>query len=176
MRSKARLCVVISIVSLALATAAIAPRAEARKASPAPKARVQKLKPAQESAAVKAARKLGTASKNPAYKLADGLIYIDVKNGKGAPAKAGQTVEVHYTGWLVNGTKFDSSRDRGTPFSFPLGAGRVIKGWDEGVAGMKPGGVRKLIVPPELGYGSRPVGPIPANSTLIFEVQFLKAL
>jgi FKBP-type peptidyl-prolyl cis-trans isomerase len=84
-------------------------------------------------------------------------------------------VEVHYTGWLVNGTKFDSSKDHGAPFSFLLGARQVIKGWDEGVAGMKPGGVRKLIVPPELGYGSRPTGPIPANSTLIFEVQFLKA-
>ena len=81
---------------------------------------------------------------------------------------------MHYTGWLVNGTKFDSSVDRGQPFSFPWARRQVIRGWDEGVAGMKPGGVRKLIIPPELGYGARGAGgSIPPNATLIFEVQYL---
>ena len=87
-----------------------------------------------------------------------GLKYIDVKVGDGDEAKKGTTVSVHYTGTLKDGTKFDSSKDRGKPFSFPLGAGRVIKGWDEGVAGMKVGGTRKLIIPPELGYGKKGAG------------------
>jgi FKBP-type peptidyl-prolyl cis-trans isomerase len=130
---------------------------------------------APESDAVAAARKLGTPTTNPVVKTPSGLEYIDVKVGEGAAAKAGQMVSVHYTGWLVSGSKFDSSVDRGQPFSFGLGAGQVIKGWDEGVAGMQPGGVRKLIVPPTLGYGPRAIGPIPPNSTLIFEVQFLSA-
>jgi FKBP-type peptidyl-prolyl cis-trans isomerase len=103
----------------------------------------------------------------------DGLQYTDDQVGTGAVAEAGKNVSVHYTGWLMNGTKFDSSRDRGQPFSFPLGAGRVIKGWDEGVAGMRVGGKRTLIIPPDLGYGSRATGPIPANSTLKFEVELL---
>ncbi len=103
-----------------------------------------------------------------------GLKYIDLKEGTGAEAKAGDTVEVHYTGWLKDGTKFDSSLDRGEPFSFPLGKGRVIKGWDEGVAGMKVGGKRKLIIPAELAYGNRNMGKIPPNSELIFEVELLK--
>src|SRR6187455_879745 len=94
--------------------------------------------------------------------------------GTGAEAKAGQTVKVHYTGWLTNGTKFDSSKDRGDPFEFPLGAGRVIKGWDEGVQGMKVGGKRKLTIPPGLGYGARGAGGvIPPNATLVFEVELL---
>ena len=84
-----------------------------------------------------------------------GLKYVELKEGTGDEAKAGQTVEVHYTGWLKDGTKFDSSKDRNKPFEFKLGAGKVIKGWDEGVAGMKVGGTRKLIIPPELGYGKR---------------------
>src|SRR5215213_8639223 len=106
---------------------------------------------------------------------ASGLKYTDTKVGTGAEAKAGQTAVVHYTGWLTNGTKFDSSKDRGQPFSFPLGGGRVIKGWDEGVKGMKVGGVRKLTIPPELGYGARGAGGvIPPNATLIFEVELLK--
>lgn len=105
-----------------------------------------------------------------------GLQYIDLKVGTGATAKAGQTVTVHYTGWLENGKKFDSSVDRGQPFSFPLGAGRVIKGWDEGVQGMKVGGKRKLIIPSNLGYGARGAGgAIPPNATLIFEVELLGA-
>ena len=103
-----------------------------------------------------------------------GLQYIDLIVGTGATAQAGQTVTVHYTGWLENGKKFDSSVDRGQPFSFPLGAGRVIKGWDEGVQGMKVGGKRKLIIPSNLGYGARGAGGvIPPNATLIFEVELL---
>ena len=105
---------------------------------------------------------------------ASGLKYEDTKVGTGAEAKAGQTAVVHYTGWLTNGTKFDSSKDRGQPFSFPLGGGRVIKGWDEGVQGMKVGGVRKLTIPPNLGYGAQGAGGvIPPNATLVFEVELL---
>jgi len=103
-----------------------------------------------------------------------GLQYIDLNVGTGATAQVGQTVSVHYSGWLENGKKFDSSVDRGQPFSFPLGAGRVIKGWDEGVQGMKVGGKRKLIIPSNLGYGARGAGgAIPPNATLIFEVELL---
>ncbi|MCB9640338.1 MAG: FKBP-type peptidyl-prolyl cis-trans isomerase [Myxococcales bacterium] len=98
----------------------------------------------------------------------------DLQVGTGEEAKAGMTVSVHYTGWLTNGQKFDSSLDRNSPFSFPLGGGRVIKGWDQGVAGMKVGGKRKLTIPPELGYGARGAGGvIPGNATLIFEVELL---
>ena len=103
-----------------------------------------------------------------------GLKYQDIKEGNGDVATAGKTVAVHYTGWLTNGTKFDSSKDRGDPFEFPLGGGRVIKGWDEGVQGMKIGGTRKLTIPPALGYGSRGAGGvIPPNATLVFEVELL---
>jgi FKBP-type peptidyl-prolyl cis-trans isomerase len=103
-----------------------------------------------------------------------GLQYIDLQVGTGATAQAGQTVTVHYSGWLESGNKFDSSIDRGQPFSFPLGAGRVIKGWDEGVQGMKVGGKRKLIIPSTLGYGARGAsGAIPPHATLIFEVELL---
>lgn len=109
------------------------------------------------------------------------LVIEEVKAGDGAEAQPGQTVSVHYTGWLYepgaadrHGNKFDSSRDRGQPFQFPLGAGRVIKGWDEGVAGMKVGAQRTLIIPPHMGYGSRGAGgAIPPNATLIFDVELL---
>jgi FKBP-type peptidyl-prolyl cis-trans isomerase len=102
------------------------------------------------------------------------LVIEDLKVGDGPEAKAGQTVSVHYTGWLTDGKKFDSSVDRGQPFEFPLGGGRVIKGWDQGVAGMKVGGKRKLTIPPHLGYGDRGAGGvIPPGATLIFEVELL---
>lgn len=107
-------------------------------------------------------------------KTASGLEYWEIKAGNGATAVAGKQVRVHYTGWLTDGKKFDSSVDRGEPFVFPLGAGRVIKGWDEGVAGMKVGGKRQLRIPPELGYGARGAGGvIPPNATLIFDVELL---
>jgi FKBP-type peptidyl-prolyl cis-trans isomerase FkpA len=111
---------------------------------------------------------------------ATGLQYEEIKVGDGAEATAGANVTVHYTGWLQNadgsaGSKFDSSKDRNDPFQFPLGAGHVIKGWDQGVQGMKVGGVRKLIIPSALGYGARGAGgAIPPNATLIFEVELLK--
>jgi FKBP-type peptidyl-prolyl cis-trans isomerase len=104
-----------------------------------------------------------------------GLKYEDLKEGTGDEAKEGNTVEVHYTGWLKDGKKFDSSLDRKQPFSFKLGAGKVIKGWDEGVAGMKVGGKRKLTIPPALGYGARGAGNvIPPDAELTFEVELLK--
>jgi len=103
-----------------------------------------------------------------------GLKIDDLTTGDGAEAKAGQMVTVHYTGWLTNGSKFDSSKDRNDPFRFKLGAGQVIRGWDEGVAGMKIGGKRKLTIPPQLGYGARGAGGvIPPNATLVFEVELL---
>lgn len=103
-----------------------------------------------------------------------GLQYIDLTPGTGALPKTGQTVKVHYTGWLENGKKFDSSVDRGEPFDFTIGVGQVIKGWDEGVSTMKVGGKRKLIIPAKLGYGDRGAGGvIPPGATLIFEVELL---
>jgi FKBP-type peptidyl-prolyl cis-trans isomerase len=103
-----------------------------------------------------------------------GLQYIDVVVGSGAEARAGQNVSVHYTGWLTTGQKFDTSRDRGQPFAFPLGGGRVIQGWDQGVAGMRVGGQRRLIIPPNMGYGAGGAGGvIPPNATLIFDVELL---
>jgi FKBP-type peptidyl-prolyl cis-trans isomerase len=98
----------------------------------------------------------------------------DLVLGTGAEAKKGQTVSVHYTGWLTDGKKFDSSKDHGRPFSFALGGGQVIQGWDQGVAGMKVGGKRKLTIPPDLGYGPQGYpGAIPPNATLVFEVELL---
>ena len=117
----------------------------------------------------------------PAMNEASGLVMTDVVTGAGGMAIAGRTVSVHYTGWLYDetaadkkGKKFDSSRDRGQPFEFQLGAGSVIKGWDQGVSGMKVGGQRTLTIPPGLGYGSRGAGRvIPPNATLIFDVELL---
>jgi FKBP-type peptidyl-prolyl cis-trans isomerase FkpA len=106
-------------------------------------------------------------------KTASGLAYRDVKVGTGPVATAGHGVSVQYTGWLPDGTKFDSSRDRNAPFEFSLGAGQVIPGWDEGVAGMHVGGRRLLVIPPTLGYGAAGTGPIPPNATLVFDVELL---
>ncbi|BAZ04154.1 FKBP-type peptidyl-prolyl cis-trans isomerase [Calothrix sp. NIES-3974] len=103
-----------------------------------------------------------------------GLKYKELQEGTGVTPEKGQTVTVHYTGTLTDGSKFDSSRDRNQPFSFTIGAGQVIKGWDEGLSTMKVGGRRQLVIPPELGYGARGIGPIPPNSTLIFDVELLK--
>jgi peptidylprolyl isomerase len=104
-----------------------------------------------------------------------GLQYVDITEGTGAMPQAGQRVTVHYTGTLEDGTKFDSSRDRGRPFTFQIGVGQVIKGWDEGVSTMRVGGQRKLVIPAELGYGSRGAGGvIPPNATLIFDVELLR--
>jgi FKBP-type peptidyl-prolyl cis-trans isomerase len=108
--------------------------------------------------------------------MPNGLQYIDVLAGAGDEARAGQQVTVHYTGWLTTGQKFDSSRDRNQPFAFRLGAGNVIQGWDQGVAGMRVGGQRRLIIPADLGYGARGAGGvIPPNATLIFDVELLRA-
>jgi FKBP-type peptidyl-prolyl cis-trans isomerase len=108
-------------------------------------------------------------------KTPSGLIYWDIRVGNGATAKEGSHVRVHYTGWLTTGKKFDSSVDAGKPFDFTIGNGEVIKGWEEGVAGMRVGGKRQLRIPPNLGYGAEgtPGGPIPPNATLIFDVQLL---
>jgi FKBP-type peptidyl-prolyl cis-trans isomerase len=150
------------------------PAAAAATAAPA-KAMTDTAKP---MADVKAAVGAATASK--VVTTPSGLKYEDVKVGTGAEAKSGQNATVHYTGWLwadgKKGNKFDSSKDRGQPFSFPLGGGRVIKGWDEGVQGMKPGGTRMLTIPSELGYGARGAGgAIPPNATLLFEVELIES-
>ena len=116
---------------------------------------------------------------NQVIEMPDGLKYTDTKPGDGTTAKAGNKVSVHYTGWLsdngAKGKKFDSSVDRNEPFDFVLGAGEVIRGWDEGVAGMKVGGKRKLTIPPDLGYGARGAGgAIPPNATLVFDVELIE--
>lgn len=107
-------------------------------------------------------------------RLPSGLGYIDERVGTGASPRSGQTVQVHYTGWLTNGQKFDSSRDRGTPFEFAIGAGRVIAGWDQGVASMTVGSKRRLVIPGALAYGAQGIpGVIPPNATLLFDVELL---
>ena len=120
----------------------------------------------------------GSGDSKDSKKSADaagGLVVDDVKPGEGAIATKGKTVSVHYTGRLTDGTKFDSSYDRGQPIDFPLGGGVVIKGWDQGIEGMKVGGKRKLTIPPDLAYGARgtPGGPIPPNATLVFDVELV---
>lgn len=123
---------------------------------------------------------IGTLDSTPpapsanAVTTASGLVYEDLKVGDRATANAGDSISVHYTGWLQDGTKFDSSIDRGQPLDFTLGAGRVIKGWDEGIQGMKVNGTRLLVIPPDLAYGASGYPPtIPANATLTFEVQLV---
>jgi FKBP-type peptidyl-prolyl cis-trans isomerase len=164
----------------AVRPAAAAQHAEAaRPAAAAPSAADVAAKPAEapavsaEEAAEAANKKKGDSVGQPAGNATE-LKIEELTVGKGAEAKAGQRVKVHYTGWLTNKTKFDSSVDRGEPFEFQLGAGQVIQGWDKGVAGMKIGGKRRLTIPPELGYGARGAGGvIPPNATLIFEVELL---
>lgn len=132
-------------------------------------------KPATRTAATRPNPNVPTKVTGPGTKTASGLQYWDIKVGTGATAAAGQKVKVHYTGWLTNGKKFDSSVGTGHPFEFTLGNGDVIKGWDEGVAGMKVGGKRQLHIPPDLGYGANgtPDGTIPPNAALIFDVQLI---
>jgi FKBP-type peptidyl-prolyl cis-trans isomerase len=134
-------------------------------------------------AAQTTAKKSATANTNAPTKVTgegvktpSGLVYWDIRVGTGDAAKEGSRVRVHYTGWLTSGKKFDSSVDVGTPFDFRIGDGEVIKGWEQGVAGMRVGGKRQLRIPPNLGYGTEgtPGGPIPPNETLIFDIQLLK--
>lgn len=141
---------------------------EAPRALPKTDATAAKPAPAPEPATPVTA----TLSAN-AKSTASGVKYEILKEGTGAVAKEGQSVDVHYTGTLVDGKVFDSSRTRGTPFKFNLGGGEVIKGWDEGVAGMKVGERRKLVIPPEAGYGASGQGPIPPNATLVFDVELM---
>jgi peptidylprolyl isomerase len=141
------------------------PPAEQAQDTPAQDAPAQETAPVAEGIPVVAGDTVTTAS---------GLKYIDITVGTGETPTTGQTVAAHYTGWLTNGTKFDSSRDRGQEFTFPIGQGRVIKGWDEGIGSMKVGGHRLLIIPPELGYGESGAGAaIPPGATLIFDVELL---
>ena len=129
---------------------------------------------ASQTPAAKAAAHKKAKSASKTITTASGLKYQVLKTGNGAVAQAGQQVSVHYIGWLTDGTKFDSSVDRGQPFQFTLGAGQVIKGWDEGVLGMKVGEKRKLTIPSSLGYGERGAGNvIPPNATLVFDVELL---
>jgi FKBP-type peptidyl-prolyl cis-trans isomerase len=114
-----------------------------------------------------------TESSNPTTTTDTGLQIQDITEGTGATAETGKVVAMHYTGWLMDGKKFQSSLDRGKPYTIKLGAGEVIKGWDEGIVGMKVGGKRKLTIPPNLAYGEAGRGPIPPNSTLVFEVDLM---
>jgi peptidylprolyl isomerase len=154
-------------------------KAEATKMTDSAKAAVEpkkvKLEEGKEKADTTKAKGAVKKMSEKEITTASGLKYVDIKVGTGASPKKGDMVSVHYTGWLTNGKKFDSSVDRGQPFEFGIGLGQVIQGWDEGVMSMKVGGKRKLIIPAELAYGNRAVGGglIPPNSTLIFEVELL---
>jgi FKBP-type peptidyl-prolyl cis-trans isomerase FkpA len=157
--SRGILAILLLVGSASSGSAALSATAVASEAGKA-------MEPSKESA--------GKESAGKEIVTPSGLKYTDLKVGAGAEAKAGDAVQVHYTGWLVDGTKFDSSRDSNRPFRFKLGAGQVIKGWDEGVAGIRVGGKRKLIIPPELGYGRQGAGSvIPPGATLVFEVELL---
>jgi FKBP-type peptidyl-prolyl cis-trans isomerase len=147
------------------AASATAPAAAAPAPAPAPA----------EAAPAETAQAEPAAAQPETVTTPSGLQYQILQAGSGAEAQTGQTVTVNYTGWLTDGTKFDSSFDHGQPFQFPLGEHQVIAGWDEGVTGMRIGEKRKLIVPPDLGYGAGGVGPIPGNATLVFEVELLDA-
>ncbi len=150
------IAIIIVIVAIALTAVFVVTQTAAQKSSPANTNGPTKV--------------TGEGVKTP-----DGLVYWDIRVGNGETAKEGSHVRVHYTGWLTTGKKFDSSVDAGKPFDFTIGNGEVIKGWEEGVAGMRVGGKRQLRIPPALGYGAEgtPGGPIPPNATLIFDIQLL---
>ncbi|MEW6732014.1 MAG: FKBP-type peptidyl-prolyl cis-trans isomerase [Acidobacteriota bacterium] len=151
------------------------PSQEANKPSPTKSEPAQQQPPEQagQPAVSSEPGKETDMSKEKTVTTPSGLEYIDLVEGTGAQPQQGQIVSVHYTGWLTNGQKFDSSLDRGQPIQFPLGTGRVIKGWDEALSTMKVGGKRKLTIPPQLAYGTTGNGPIPPNATLIFEVELV---
>lgn len=165
------LAAVMAVLMVALSGCTAAPAPQSSTAAPSTEATAQ---PSAEPTPTAEAEP-NPATTPPSQPGDEKLNIKDIKKGKGDTAKSGMTVTVHYTGWLTNGTKFDSSVDRGQPFSFLLGTGQVIAGWDQGVAGMKVGGVRELTIPPSLGYGAQgtPGGPIPPNATLKFEVELL---
>jgi FKBP-type peptidyl-prolyl cis-trans isomerase len=157
----------------AVAQAAVASKASGTTASEHAAAASKASSPAANTQATAAPKAPAKVTGKP-HTTASGVEYWDIKVGTGATAVAGRRLSMHYTGWLTNGQKFDSSLDRGEPFEFTLGVGQVIKGWDEGVAGMKVGGKRQLKIPPAAGYGSRGAGNvIPPNATLIFDVELL---
>lgn len=141
--------------------------------SPAAQAAPKKAPVAKKKAAKK---KNVKAEKGTEHSSQSGLKWTVLEKGKGDKPKAGQTVVVHYTGWLTNGKKFDSSRDRNEAFKFKVGVGMVIKGWDEGIMRMRPGDRFKFTIPPKLAYGAKGIGPIPPNSTLIFDVKMIKVV
>jgi peptidylprolyl isomerase len=143
--------------------------------APAPAASPQIAQAAADLTAPNDDNEADAMSENPLTTTDSGLQYRDIVEGTGAMPQPGQRVTVHYTGTLEDGTQFDSSRDRGRPFSFKVGVGQVIKGWDEGVGSMRVGGRRQLVIPPDLGYGARGAGGvIPPNATLIFDVELLR--
>jgi peptidylprolyl isomerase len=164
----------LAVGALALLTAIAAQQSPSAAAPKTGQKKTSRAKPAKKGAARKvAARKPAKLRPIPAH--ATRLIIEDIKKGTGPVATAGKMVTVHYRGTLTNGKKFDASYDRGEPFGFALGAGQVIQGWDKGVAGMRVGGKRRLIIPPDLGYGARGAGnDIPPNATLVFVVELLR--